>query len=544
MSLRARLGLALAVAAALSVLAPLAAWMVWHKSESQRLEAHARESLQHDLNSQIGRWHRQLEGGLAVATRLMAGAANGGHDAVPLRFFAADTLRAAGLDLLWLLDEEGRIRACGHWAARAGSDGRTLMDVSENVPQVHELVVGDEDMLGLLQARSLRLGNETLKVVAGVDLRRVIRAAAPATAMTTLALIGASETSAGGSMLPGGELVTRGMLTPESSSWLVEARRPLPAPGTRLSLAVLMVLVFAAALLAGCAGVWLTRRALRPMEDLNQMAAALAGGHLDVELDNEDGDALGGLADSFNRMIRSLRRQRQELETTARIAAWRDAARRLAHEVKNPLAPIRMSVENLKHARTRAPERFDDLFTTECRTILDEVDALTRLVDTFSRFARLPEPQCLPTSVLEPLHHVLHLHQDAVSGVRLVEVAGPDPGLADMDAGQVGQVLKNLVLNAVAAAPPSGGLVEMACGGDDTSVHYTVRDNGPGIPAALRRTLFEPQVTARPGGSGLGLAVCRQIVQAHAGRIDFTTGAGGTCFTVTLPRRSSGTKGV
>ena len=109
--------------------------------------------------------------------------------------------------------------------------------------------------------------------------------------------------------------------------------------------------------------------------------------------------------------------------------------------------------------------------------------------------------------------------------------------LADAaDPDLVGQVLKNLVLNALAVVPSPGGQVTVRCDGHEDAVSYQVRDNGPGIPATMRDHLFEPRVSSRPGGTGLGLAVAKQIVTAHDGSLDVETGSGGTCFTMRLPR--------
>ena len=296
------------------------------------------------------------------------------------------------------------------------------------------------------------------------------------------------------------------------------------------------MLVLVAALVAGTMGVWLGRRTLAPLGHLDEMAAALSHGRLDMELEGDRADEIGHLAESFNRMIGVLRRQRRELETSARLAAWRDAARHMAHEVKNPLTPIRLSVENLAHARRHAPEQFPELFQEECRTILDEVDALTRLVDSFSRFARLPEPRRLTTPAADPARQVVRLHREAADGVELRLEIVADPGTAEMDPELVGQVLKNLVLNALAMVPRPGGEVLVTCEGHANEVVYQVRDNGPGIPPEVRDHLFEPHVSARPGGTGLGLAVARQIVMAHHGQLDVENLSPGTCFRVHLPR--------
>ena len=539
MSLPARLGWGLALLAALAVLAPALAFTAWVRWEQQNHRATAQANLQADLASQREAWERRLKEESAVLVRRLHESSSEIRDVAALRAWARSALAATPLDLLWVLSEDGSILACGHWPARAGGRQMPLSTLPLVRPQVRRMVFRDRDVTGLVLARSITWSEQTVLMVVGLDLVEAAAAASPPVARTRLAIVSGGEHA----------LMSQQRDTPhdllfasvaldllDASAPLLDGRRPGPISSPPLPMATLALLVLAAAAAAGGGGAWLGRRALAPLGHLDEMAAALSHGRLELELDGSRADEFGGLAESFNRMIVALRRQRRELETTARLAAWRDAARRMAHEVKNPLAPIRLSVENLVHAREHAPERFRELFQEECRTILEEVDALTRLVDTFSRFARLPEPRRRATSAAEAARQVVRLHRDAAPGVELQLEIVADPGVVEMDPDLVGQVLKNLVLNALAVVPRPGGRVWVRCEGHEDVVSYQVRDNGPGIPAAMRDHLFEPRVSSRPGGTGLGLAVAKQIVTAHDGRLDVETGGEGTCFTVRLPR--------
>jgi nitrogen fixation/metabolism regulation signal transduction histidine kinase len=234
-------------------------------------------------------------------------------------------------------------------------------------------------------------------------------------------------------------------------------------------------------------------------------------------------------------MAAAIRRSRLELARSERLAAWRDAARRMAHEVKNPLAPIRMSVENLRRARDMAPERFTALFDEECRTLLEEVDALRRLVDEFSRFARLPEPRRQATDPAALLRHAVELYNASLDGVELAQHVEPGLPPARLDPDLMGQVLKNLLANALDAVPRPGGHIRLAACRRDGALVLSVSDNGPGLPPEVREHLFEPQVTTKRAGSGLGLAISRQIVEGHGGRFEVESSPTGAAFHVILP---------
>lgn len=539
MSLPARLGWGLALLAALSVLVPALVFMFWVRVEQEDRRTRAVMNLQADLASQGEAWALRLEEESALMVRRLSAAAPEVQGMTALGAWTRSALADVRLDLLWVLSEDGSILACGHWPARAGGRQKSLSTLPLLRPHVRSLVFRDRDVTGLLLVRSITWREQPVLLVAGMDLEAAAAAASPPAARTRLSIVPAGERVRPGHEreTPAGLLFASVLLDDaDAGAPLLAGWRPEPQSSPGVPVAILALLVLAAAVAAGGGGAWLGRRALAPLGHLDEMAAALSRGHLEMELDETRADEFGSLAESFNRMIVALRRQRRELETTTRLAAWRDAARRMAHEVKNPLTPIRLSVENLMHAREHVPQRFPQLFQEECQTILQEVAALTRLVDTFSRFARLPEPRLRATQAAEVARQVVRLYRDAASGVSLQLEILADPGVVDLDPDLMGQVLKNLVLNALAVVPRPGGRVQLTCVGDEDAVSYKVRDNGPGIPAGLKDRIFEPLVSGLPGGTGLGLAVAKQIVAAHDGLLDVTTGDGGTCFIVRLPR--------
>jgi two-component system nitrogen regulation sensor histidine kinase NtrY len=220
--------------------------------------------------------------------------------------------------------------------------------------------------------------------------------------------------------------------------------------------------------------------------------------------------------------VESLRRLVDEFSEFARLP------RRIAHEVKNPLSPIRLAVENLRRVREKAPEQFDRALAEETAVILEEVESLRRLVDEFSEFARLPRPQpvsCDPSSLVRQALAVLQARIDA-HGVSVETSFEGAPGRIVADPEQIGRVLKNVLGNALDAlegAKDRRLSVTLGREGDARAwLVVEVRDSGIGLTAEGRRRIFEPYFTTRSeqGGTGLGMAIVHRIVTEHGGMIE------------------------
>jgi signal transduction histidine kinase len=274
----------------------------------------------------------------------------------------------------------------------------------------------------------------------------------------------------------------------------------------------------------------LTRRTLRGMEEVADAARLVAKGDLDLKVPVRSNDEAGELAAVFNQMIRDLGTAREELLRAERVAAWREIAQRIAHEIKNPLTPIQMAVETLQRAQKKAdPKLFDELFAESSRTILDEVARLKHIVAEFSQFARMPPPRLQPLDLKEVVESTLPLYTGAVE--RELEVA---PAHADRD--QIVQVLLNLLENARDAAGQAGK-VTVRTRRKNGHVELEVADNGPGLSDEARARLFTPYFTTKTKGTGLGLAIVHRIVTDHGGEIRVANDEGAV-FTVSLPSRT------
>ena len=220
-----------------------------------------------------------------------------------------------------------------------------------------------------------------------------------------------------------------------------------------------------------------------------------------------------------------------------KVAAWREVARRLAHEIKNPLTPIQLCAERMRRHFTGAPEQTRALVDECTSTIVGEVESLKGLVDEFSQFARMPAPRAAPTDLHELLTDVLSLYRGIFTDVELVpKFASALPKVA-VDAEQIRRVLINLIDNAIEAMEQRGTIeIETQHAPADNLVRIVVADNGPGIPVAERDKLFLPYYSTKQRGSGLGLAIVRRIVAEHGGAIDVTDNVPrGTRVAVELP---------
>jgi two-component system, NtrC family, nitrogen regulation sensor histidine kinase NtrY len=220
-----------------------------------------------------------------------------------------------------------------------------------------------------------------------------------------------------------------------------------------------------------------------------------------------------------------------------KVAAWREVARRLAHEIKNPLTPIQLSAERLRRHFSGAPLHARALVNECTTTIVGEVESLKGLVDEFSQFARMPSPRTVPTDLAKLITDTLALYNGLFGDIHIEHRFGPGVPLVRLDPEQIRRVIINLVDNAIEAMDRRGMIVvETQRDASNSLVRLMVADNGPGIPVAEREKLFLPYYSTKRRGSGLGLAIVRRIIAEHGGTIDVGANVPrGTRFTIELP---------
>jgi|HubBroStandDraft_6_1064221.scaffolds.fasta_scaffold00549_19 two-component system nitrogen regulation sensor histidine kinase NtrY len=285
---------------------------------------------------------------------------------------------------------------------------------------------------------------------------------------------------------------------------------------------------------------WAAARVTHPVEQLAQAARQVAAGDWHTQVSVTSADELGDLADSFNRMTNELLQQKEQLVRSERVAAWRELARRLAHELKNPLFPLQLTVENLLRARQQSPEQFEEIFRESASTLLAEIANLKAIVSRFSEFSRMPQPQFQRVQLNDVVESVSRLFQAqlrtpdrAPIECRLELAAGMPPIAADPEL--LHRALSNLVLNAMDAMA-QGGTLTLRTRREGEWAILEVADTGTGLTPEECERLFTPYYTSKAHGTGLGLAIVQSIISDHGGRISVRSDTGlGTTFVIELP---------
>jgi signal transduction histidine kinase len=290
-------------------------------------------------------------------------------------------------------------------------------------------------------------------------------------------------------------------------------------------------------------GWWTTERVTRPVAQLAAGARAVAAGDWSARVDVVSKDEIGELARAFNRMTEQILEHRERAIQAERVAAWRELARRLAHELKNPLFPLQITIENLQRARERSAGEFDEVFRESTTTLLAELHNLKTIIGQFSDFARMPPPQFETVDVNQIVRDVMKLYDaprqksDMQSDLKIdlaLELASGELRIsADRD--QLQRALGNLALNAMDAMP-AGGTLRVATSRQGGGARISVSDSGAGLTAEECARLFTPYYTTKQHGTGLGLAIVQSVVSDHRGKISVVSELGrGATFIIDLP---------
>ena len=283
---------------------------------------------------------------------------------------------------------------------------------------------------------------------------------------------------------------------------------------------------------------WIAARVSRPIEQLANAAEEVAGGNWDVRVPQHGNDEVSVLARSFNHMTEQLVSQRERLVQSERVAAWRELARRLAHELKNPLFPLQLTVENLVRARSLSPEEFDEVFNESTATLGTEISNLKIIIGRFSDFSKMPKPELERIDARELIERVRALYESAAGRDARIHFAiqvSDAPMPLEVDPELLHRALSNLVLNAMDAMP-DGGTITLSARPADANVELLVSDTGTGLTPEECERLFTPYYTTKQHGTGLGLAIVQSVIADHAGTIAVESGVGGgATFIITLP---------
>jgi signal transduction histidine kinase len=517
-------------------------------------------------------------------------------DSGPYFELAKTTAENNHLDFLEFVQSDGTIISSAQWPAKFGySDGAVGTFPAEvaHGAFLKQEELQDETALGLFAVRATRVGERPLYVIGGRRLDKTFLAGLDMPAgMRALLYENRGDHFAASLLTDPSTTSSDKARSPEKLQPLIEAVRkygqemtevvhwsddqaedemfhaiPLLGAGAEKHRPLLAILLIgnsrrsyvelkrhirSAALLVGGSGIflaillssWAAARVTRPVEQLAHAAQEVAAGNWNVRVDVLGDDELGQLADSFNRMTTELLGQRERLLQTERVAAWRELARRLAHELKNPLFPLQLTVENLVRARQHTPEQFDEVFRESSRTLLAEIANLKGIIGKFSEFSKMPQPQLQRVQLNEVVRGAVQLFQaqlDAPGRAKISRDLQLDPHLAPVsaDAELLHRAIANLVLNALDAMP-QGGTLTLRTRDEDGKVLIEVADTGSGLTPEDCARIYTPYYTSKQHGTGLGLAIVQSIVSDHGGRIRVQSEPGcGTTFVIELPRNSA-----
>ena len=268
-----------------------------------------------------------------------------------------------------------------------------------------------------------------------------------------------------------------------------------------------------------------------PISMLTEKMRHFAIGGKDNHIDYPYHDELGALVERYNMLVDRVEESAEQLAKAEREGAWQTMARQIAHEINNPLTPMKLSVQKLQ--RLRGTEQFDAYFDKATAMLISEIDNLAHIAQSFSTFAKQPEVITTEVDVAQKLSHVITLQRanDEQIPIRYV---GPDSGvmvLADRE--QISQVFVNIIRNAIQASP-TDIIVVLNATYSDREVQISISDDGTGIPADVQEKIFRPNFTTKSNGNGLGLAISKRIVEGTGGKISFETSDKGTTFFIYL----------
>jgi two-component system, NtrC family, nitrogen regulation sensor histidine kinase NtrY len=515
-------------------------------------------------------------------------------DAGPYFELAKTTAENGQLDFLEFVQSDGTIISSAQWPARFGYPDAAAAVFTESADQgafLKQEGLQDGTALGLFALRATRAGERPVYVIggrrldkfflSGLDMpvgMRVLLYQNRGERFAAELLVDPAE-PAGATARPAQELeplVDAVRQSKEERTSLVrwsgnpvedEVFHAIPLLGAgagkdRPLLAILLIgnsrrtyvelmrRIRSAALMVGGGGIllaillssWAAARVTRPVEQLAHAAQEVAEGNWNVRVDVLGDDELGQLADSFNRMTTELLGQKERLMQAERVAAWRELARRLAHELKNPLFPLQLTVENLVRARQQTPEQFEEVFRESSRTLLSEIANLKGIIGRFSEFSKMPQPKLQRVQANEVIRGVVQLFQaqlEAPGRAKINCELQLDPYLEPVtaDAELLHRAISNLVSNAMDAMP-NGGTLSVRTRSEGDNVVIDVADTGAGLTAEERERIFTPYYTSKEHGTGLGLAIVQSVVSDHGGRIRVQSEPGrGTTFVIELGRR-------
>jgi nitrogen fixation/metabolism regulation signal transduction histidine kinase len=274
----------------------------------------------------------------------------------------------------------------------------------------------------------------------------------------------------------------------------------------------------------------------RPLRLIQQKFSEIKLGKKNELIVYRGRDEIAGLVDEYNRMVKELVKSMEMLARSERETAWREMAKQVAHEIKNPLTPMKLSVQHLQRSWKDNRENFDESLEKVTRTLIEQIDNLSFIASEFSNFAKMPKAFSEEINLIDSIRSTLTLFANT-DNIDLVfdHESQFIPVFADRE--QLSRVFINLIKNAIQSIPENRkGKIVISAVLTGNAVRIGVADNGKGIPEDLQGKLFTPSFTTKSSGMGLGLSIVKNIIESFSGNITFNTKVNhGTTFLIELP---------
>jgi len=282
--------------------------------------------------------------------------------------------------------------------------------------------------------------------------------------------------------------------------------------------------------------VFISRKITTPLRFIQMKFSEIKLGQQYEKINYNTNDEIGGLVNEYNRMVSELEKSIEMLAKSERESAWREMAKQIAHEINNPLTPMKLSVQHLQRAWVDKNEKFGTYLDRISKTLIDEIDNLSAIATEFSNFAKMPKATNEPLDLVTKLNNVINLfsNDNVVFQVNMNSIESA-PIFADKE--QISRVFINLFKNAIQSVEKNTTpQIDIHLITNETWNEVRIKDNGKGIPIEMRDTLFRPNFTTKTSGMGLGLAIVKNIIESAGGTITYETEENkGTCFIVKLP---------
>jgi signal transduction histidine kinase len=275
-----------------------------------------------------------------------------------------------------------------------------------------------------------------------------------------------------------------------------------------------------------------------PLNILENKLKEMRLGRRNEKIDYSLNDEIGQLVIQYNRTVDELEQSARMLAKSERESAWKSMARQVAHEINNPLTPMKLSIQQLQRTKKMQDDRFDDYFDKSTIMLIEQIDNLSRIAGTFSNFARMPEANFEQVDIAARLYSVVQLFENNYDQI-LIKYFGEEKNIfVYADPEQLVQVFNNLLMNAIQAIPENrDGEINVNLKAETNDITIEISDNGSGIDNELNDKLFTPNFTTKNTGMGLGLAITKNIIELSGGKISFTSNMNeGTTFKIVLPK--------